>query len=515
MSQPTSADLAAHLELVEQNITLTLQQIDHNFAAAITRKFGDISIKIWEGSQSKASIPLPPSPTETTNSPDRSERAELSTRLEYSRALSHMKTSRTRHQLHYTPVRPNLSRAIAEEPVGTSVASASVLSSIREQPGIAFEPWFREYIHGSTIATLSLLHAGNSMLRATPLKARPPKMASTPRLLQQVLTANTKANINNNQLKRQTMTPRRDHHTLFDVATPCSDATTSEDEDDVDAVTTGNYINKKFKANESDEVGDSTDRYLEMNSPPVTLQFTLPIAKTPGRTAVDAIIDEISPGSNSPSNTEFLTRMQETTMANQGNRGASAASNAHDNPFESSMAGGGVLFGKNNANSNQQSRPYDSVNGVPSFEGSTLGGQPSNTGGSIMPDRPANPLFQEEHMSDEDISMEEQSHAMTSNQAVQQPNRKSVFTQGNDSTATATSEASTTFDLSLFPSAFQGFQDNANQLLDMAALEQLLPDFGTDRITLLVDLLVRRRFVDRHQDPQQAWNIQWSLHSSD
>jgi hypothetical protein len=61
MSQSHSADLAAHLELVEQNITLTLQQIDHNFAACHNtvatkllprvNKFGDISIKIWEGSQ--------------------------------------------------------------------------------------------------------------------------------------------------------------------------------------------------------------------------------------------------------------------------------------------------------------------------------------------------------------------------------------------------------------------------------------------------------------------------------
>jgi hypothetical protein len=56
-----AADLAAHLELVEQNITLTLQQIDHNFAACHNTvatkllprvdRFSDVSNKIWEGSQ--------------------------------------------------------------------------------------------------------------------------------------------------------------------------------------------------------------------------------------------------------------------------------------------------------------------------------------------------------------------------------------------------------------------------------------------------------------------------------
>jgi hypothetical protein len=378
-----------------------------------------------------------------------------------------------------------------------------------------------------------------------------------------------------NQKKRQTMTPRRDPHTLFDVATPCSDATTSGDEDDLDAITAGNYSNKKFKANESDDVGDSTDRYLELNSPPVTLQFTLPIAKTPGRTAVDAIIDEISPLSNSPSNTEFLTRIQEATMANQGNRGTSTTIRAPNNPFESSVAADHVLFGQNSTNNGGQNRAYSSVSDVPSFvrrqqagkETSTLGMQPSNTGGSIvtgqsleqfvtdiddidallampntpviesarkqlirmdqMPDRPPNPLFveskddimtmdQEEHTSNEDISMEEQSHATTDNLAAQ-PNRKSgrwspelsstpmplrkpqqpQFTQSKNTSfgvsiineqsqisnipssaitntkaaimevdsnpvqkqssnsATTTSETPTTFDLSLFPSAFQ------------------------------------------------------------
>jgi hypothetical protein len=57
----SNEDLAAHLELVEQNITLTLQQIDHNFAACHNTvatkllprvdRFGDISSSIWEGSQ--------------------------------------------------------------------------------------------------------------------------------------------------------------------------------------------------------------------------------------------------------------------------------------------------------------------------------------------------------------------------------------------------------------------------------------------------------------------------------
>ncbi|RKP27775.1 hypothetical protein SYNPS1DRAFT_26596 [Syncephalis pseudoplumigaleata] len=413
MSQPHAADLAAHLELVEQNITLTLQQIDHNFAACYNTvatkllpridRFGDVSNKIWEGSQAwlrffeslessqKASIPLPPSPTETTNTPDRSAREELSTRLEYSRALSH-RTDATQStptgaadamdedkpSITHTPANYDHSLSMDDEHAdehGHEASAADLAGRARPQPA-QYPP--SQMSHSTGITSMDppslhfrTLHMNNSTLRATPIKARAPNMASTPRLLRQVLTATASIQ----QRKRQTMTPRRDPHTLFDVATPCSDATTTdddEDDDDDDGGMGTAYPRKKAKANESEEVDNSTDRYLEMNSPPVTLQFTLPIAKTPGRTAVDAIIEEISPASNSPSNTEFLTRIQETATLNKGGRGAAAAGQSHDNLFESSVGMGGSLFGRVNAqhggnSSSNQSKPSDSVSDLPSF----------------------------------------------------------------------------------------------------------------------------------------------------
>jgi hypothetical protein len=120
----------------------------------------------------------------------------------------------------------------------------------------------------------SLNSPSRASTHATPMKARGPRPAGTPSLLRKVLLSN------------QRKTPKIDHHALFDAATPYSDA--------------------------SSDVESSTDRFLQMNSPPVTLQFTLPANKTPGRTAVDALLEEMSPISNTPSgaSARFLTRLQ-------------------------------------------------------------------------------------------------------------------------------------------------------------------------------------------------------------
>ncbi|KAI9591759.1 DASH complex subunit Ask1-domain-containing protein [Syncephalis fuscata] len=512
MSQPRTADLAAHLELVEQNITLTLQQIDHNFAACHNTvatkllpridKFSDLSRQIWISSQAwlsffqslessqKASIPLPPSPTETSNTPDRSARVELSTRLEYSHApsyrsdLSKMASnvpvsaqvggghgrsllSAIEPSLVHTPVKPNLPRSIIGDSASNSAASPAIHSAIHADSA-NYDP--SQISNTSGIISIDppslhfrSLHMNNSILRGTPMKARPPKITSTPRLLQQVLTAATKAKFTNKN-KRQTSTPRNDPHALFDVATPFSDASTSDDDDDgVGRRHPGKFNNNSNKHDSLNDVDQSNDHYLAMNSPPVTLQFTMPIAKTPGRTAVDAILEEMSPVSNSPSNTEFLTRIQETTMKGKNERGKAMA-NMDSSLFGPSTTAAAGPLGDLDANNPNMDIKVDSE--YRSAENSPRPMRKSNRwspelSSTPMPfGRPQPPKFTQHNETPFGMSATNDQSQISNIPSSAIANVKTTMMDVDidiDSKETLSKETDSlpTFDLSLFPGAFQ------------------------------------------------------------
>ncbi|RKP12157.1 DASH complex subunit Ask1-domain-containing protein [Piptocephalis cylindrospora] len=89
---PTDQDIYDQIELLEQNITLTLQTIDQNFASCHSvvatkllpqvDRFAETSAQIWDGCQawlqffhglqsnfnSSSSLPFPPSPTDSRTS---------------------------------------------------------------------------------------------------------------------------------------------------------------------------------------------------------------------------------------------------------------------------------------------------------------------------------------------------------------------------------------------------------------------------------------------------------------
>ncbi|RKP11045.1 hypothetical protein THASP1DRAFT_27144 [Thamnocephalis sphaerospora] len=398
------------------------------------------------------------------------------------------------------------------------------------------------------------LHTANASMRGTPIKARAPKTAGTPKLLKQVLMSNQRG------------TPKVDHHALFDATTPYSDAST--------------------------EMENDTERFLQMNSPPVTLQFTLPQSKTPGRTAVDALLDDMSPISTSPfgASAQFLTRVHEMSTRSTAGGGTMVSESAgnipsvvHRHHSVSTFTADGEQASTSTGGHGQPSvqqfvtglDDIDSLlemSDMPVAESAKkqlarmtteqlmgAGGSDgdgddddamhnSRDGGSpCPPERPTGwvlgtpPRTQQPQISSTPMVFGSKARtnlsdgtnmsfgmsvvADASQIGSQRVGRASTFEhreQGGAATMAGDETcALPEFSLDMFPASPPGslqlqqvyntFKAHAGQTLDMPTLEQLLPNFGAERIALLADLLVRRRFLRKQQGPGQAWATQWTL----
>ncbi|RUP43173.1 hypothetical protein BC936DRAFT_137515 [Jimgerdemannia flammicorona] len=291
----------SELEKLEQNITLTLQAIDHNFARChqvVSRKILPQVEKYAEASREVPARLLPRSPIPTQFWLYFFESLDAPNPSRHSQPPPTTSTSRPFHDTSFShdADAPNLhDAAVSSTPPSGSHWNDNIIQSPWER--LKREIDMENMSEISSIAPHARAAKQSAVEMSTPnakyLNQKNPKTPQSTRLLSKVLNKQHLTQVQA-QTQTQNKTQRRDtsalsHHTgstslpgagnnrhqgadsIFSLADMDMDMDTSDDGDDLDA---GNPL----------------------YSPPITLQFAIPpskLLKTPARIAAKTIVDDI------------------------------------------------------------------------------------------------------------------------------------------------------------------------------------------------------------------------------